>query len=247
MKRWAVVTGAAGGVGQALVDVFSSNAYSVIAVDKQQKPAELPCAHYLIADLERTVQDEVYANDIFDQLRTLIGNDDLCAMLNNAAVQVLGNVDNLTREDWRVTLDVNLIAPFLWAQALLPLLERNCGGIVNISSIHATQTKRGFVAYATSKAALSGLTRSMAVDLEDRVRVNAIAPAAIDTEMLRLGFSKQSVAYQNLRDFHPAKRLGDAGELAVLAFDIATGRYPFLHGTVVEFNGGIGARLHDPT
>ena len=94
--------------------------------------------------------------------------------MNNAAVQILAPADAITFDQWRETLDTNLLAPFLLTQALLPELERGRGSVVNVASIHANLTKPGFVAYATSKAALVGLTRSLAVDLGGRVRVNAV-------------------------------------------------------------------------
>ena len=94
------------------------------------------------------------------------------ALMNNAAVQILGGFDSLTRSDWQQTLRVNLLAPCIWKQALMPGLEAAKGSVVNISSIHARLTKKNFVAYATSRAALSDMTRAMAADLGGRVRVN---------------------------------------------------------------------------
>src|SRR3546814_11203245 len=101
---------------------------------------------------------------------------------------ILESADALSRENWRSTLDVNLLAPFLWAQAFLPELEAVQGTVLNISSIHARLTKPNFIAYATSKAALCGMTRAMAVELGARVRVNAIGTEAIDRPTLRGGF-----------------------------------------------------------
>src|SRR3546814_1878609 len=80
----------------------------------------------------------------------------------------------------------------------------------------SSDLKPAFVAYATSKAALSGMTRAMAVELGARVRVNAIEPAAIDTPMLRAGFEGNDAGYEQLRIFHPVKAIGSAYELGVL-------------------------------
>src|SRR3546814_11034334 len=84
--------------------------------------------------------------------------------------------------------------------------------VLNISSIHARLTKPNFIAYATSKAALSGMTRAMAVELGARVRVNAIEPVAIDTPMLRAGFEGNDAGYEQLRIFHPVKAIGSRSE-----------------------------------
>jgi NAD(P)-dependent dehydrogenase (short-subunit alcohol dehydrogenase family) len=118
---------------------------------------------------------------------------------------------------------------------------------VNISSIHARLTKPDFVAYATSKAALSGLTRAMAVDLGDRIRVNAIEPAAISTPMLKAGFESHPEQYAALARCHPQGRMGTPTEVAALALSLVSGELRFMHGACVGLDGGISARLHDPS
>ena len=100
-------------------------------------------------------------------------------------------------------MEVNLLAPFVLTKLLLPQLEQAKGSVINVSSIHAHLTKANFVAYATSKAALSGLTRSMAIDLADRVRVNAIEPAAIETQMLLSGFDNDKDQLEKLKKLSP--------------------------------------------
>ncbi len=241
-----LVTGAAGGIGQSLVQVFHDSGYRVIATGRGEKLANLACDVYLSADLARFSQDEEYADQIISQFRAALNGASLDVLINNAATQVLGGVDSLTRADWNTTLDVNLLAPFLLTQALLPELEKGNGCIVNIGSIHARLTKKNFVAYATSKAALAGMTRAMAVDLGPRVRVNAIEPAAIETEMLKAGFKGKAELYAQLEDCHPQKRIGQTAEVARLALAIAEGGMSFLHGSCVRLDGGISGRLFDP-
>lgn len=241
-----IVTGAAGGIGQALVRAYSEAGHAVIAVDRVERPRELDCAYYVACDLQRTVADPAYAAEVFAQLRATFANRPLEALVNNAAVQVLAPTDNLGRDDWHATLEVNLLAPFFWSQAFLPELEAASGCVLNISSIHARLTKPGFVAYATSKAALSGMTRAMAVDLGERVRVNAIEPAAISTEMLRSGFAGRDQAYAALEACHPQGRVGSPEEVAALAMAISHGGLRFVHGACLAIDGGIAGRLHDP-
>lgn len=244
--RFALVTGAAGGIGQAIVREFHGTGYAVIATDIAPQPDGLPCALYLEADLARTVSDPAYAAEVFDRIEAFVGANGLAALINNAALQILGGADSLTRAEWRATLDVNLLAPFIWTQSLLPALERARGSVVNVSSIHARLTKRNFVAYATSKAALSGMTRAMAVDLEGRVRVNAIEPAAIETPMLAAGFAHRPEAYVALAECHPSGRVGRTQEVAALALALVDARMSFTNGACVAIDGGIGGVLHDP-
>ena len=240
-----VITGAAGGIGVALTQAFTDAGYRVLATDCVHAPSGLACSDYLRCDLRRTVEEPAYAEEMFGRIRQLLQGD-LAALINNAAVQVLGTAGELSREDWRATLDVNLLAPFLWAQALLPELEAAHGMVLNISSIHARLTKPGFIAYATSKAALSGMTRAMAVELGSRVRVNAIEPAAIDTPMLRAGFEDHPRGLTRLDGCHPTGRIGSVDEVGKLALLLVDGRIPFLNAACIPLDGGIGGALLDP-
>lgn len=241
-----VITGAAGGIGRALVKQFETAGYGVIATDLVERPADLTCFAYLQVDLARTVEDERYASEVFVELRAALDGAVLKALINNAAVQRLGGVESLRRDSWHDSLNVNLLAPFVWTQALLRELERSSGCVVNVSSVHARLTKAGFVAYATSKAALSGLTRAMAVDLGSRVRINAIEPAAIDTPMLRAGFVARDCAFGQLAEAHPIGRIGRTDEVAACALALVNGSAEFLHGACIALDGGISARLMDP-
>ena len=245
-KACAVITGACGGIGQALVHAFDEAGYSVIGSDRTDPPAGLPCGQFVRADLQRTVEDESYAQQIFAEIGEMLRGAPLKALVNNAAEQILGGVDALTRQDWQASLAVNLLAPFFWSQAFLHRLEDARGRIVNISSIHAHLTKKNFVAYATSKAALSGLTRSMAVDLGRRVRVNAIEPAAIATGMLKASFSDTPELYAQLEAAHPVGRIGHSEEVARLAAWLVSDDAAFVDGACIGLDGGIRARLHDP-
>jgi NAD(P)-dependent dehydrogenase (short-subunit alcohol dehydrogenase family) len=244
--RFAVITGAAGGIGQAMVKEFVANGYTVIATDWVPAPEGLGAHHYLQADLARTVGDEAYAEQVFSQIQSWLGKAGLAALINNAAVQILGGADSLTRNDWQQTLNVNLVAPFIWIQALLPALEHAKGSVVNISSIHAKLTKKNFVAYATSKAALSGMTRALAVDLGPRVRINAIEPAAIETEMLLAGFTDKPELYIRLQDCHPSQQIGHPCDVARLAILLVDKSIAFMHGACLSIDGSIGNVLLDP-
>ncbi|MEF8756289.1 MAG: SDR family oxidoreductase [Accumulibacter sp.] len=244
--RTALITGAAGGIGRALVEVFWSAGFRVIASDCTGKPEGMDCDFYLAADLISLVNDQACADCIVGAVREALHGRGLNVLINNAAIQILGGADSLRREDWRTTLDVNLLAPFLLTQALLPELEAVKGSVINVGSIHARLTKKNFVAYATSKAALAGMTRALAVDLGPRVRVNAIEPAAVETDMLRAGFVGNSEAYRQLLSHHPQLRIGQPTEVARLALAIANGGMDFLHGACLSLDGGIGGCLHDP-
>ena len=170
----------------------------------------------------------------------------LKALIHNAAHQVVKPAEALTPADWQQTLAVNLLAPFWLSMAFRDELEKNHGSVLAISSIHEKLTKQGFVAYATSKAALSGMMRAMAVDLGGSIRCNAICPAAISTPMLRAGFDGNPEAYQLLESHHPVGRIGTPEEVAATALFICSDDAAFMSGACVDLSGGISARLHDP-
>lgn len=244
--QFIIITGAGGGIGKELVCVFREAGYGIIAVDRNPLPDGVKADHFVQPDLQKTVKDEGHARHVFAGIRNFLDGRPLKALVNNAAVQLLAATDDLSRNAWQETLDVNLLAPFFWAQAFLEELEASGGCVVNMSSIHANLTKPQFVAYATSKAALSGMTRAMAVDLGSRVRVNAIEPAAIATEMLVAGFEGKDELYRQLEEFHPSMRIGRPTEVARLALAMVDGELGFLHGACIALHGGIGVRLHDP-
>lgn len=246
VKKNALITGACGGIGRALVSNFAKSGYWVIASDLYDKGPGLGEAEYIKVDLDFYVDDTAYANKINRLLVSLIGDYGLDVLINNAAVQILGHVDQITQAQWTKSFNVNLNAPFFVTQAVLSKLESARGCVINIGSIHARLTKSNFVAYATTKAALSGLTRAMAVDLGSKVRVNAIEIAAIDTEMLRAGFINSKESYSKLTQCHPVGKIGRPEEVARMALFMSDGGNEFLNGACIALDGGVGSCLHDP-
>ena len=244
MKPVALVTGAAGGIGQALCAGFAGAGYRVVGTDLRESPGV--CDSFVPLDLRDIVRDARYRAEAFLALDAAIGNDGLRVLVNNAAVQHLNAFDRLGTDDIRDTLDVNVSAPLLLAQGVLSSLERDAGSIVNISSVHALATKPGFVAYATSKAGLAGLTRALAVDLGGRVRVNAIQPGATATPMLQAGFAGREDAVSELHRMHPIGRIANPREIAAAAVFLASEGASFITGATLNVDGGISARLHDP-
>lgn len=247
-QKWVLITGSAGGIGQSLVDEFLEAGYSVIATDItfNTKKSDSERSISLPIDLEQIVKSEEYTNEFVHQIQSKTNGHGIDCLINNAAVQILAPCTRLTRNHWQTTMNVNLSAPFFLSQALLPVLIKNKGAIVNISSIHATQTKREFTAYATSKAALSALTRNMVLDLGAEIRINAIEPAAIATEMLKAGFTGKSEQYAELEKFHPVNRIGRPEEVAELAVFLCSKKASFVQGACISASGGIQSSLKDP-
>ena len=241
--KTALITGALGGIGEALCLAFLQAGYAVIATDIRQPVVG---SINLAVDLAQLVTDNAYRTERLSVIKGALVNGALDVLVNNAATQILAPIEQLTLANFQTSQNVNVTAPFLLTQALLLELERVKGSVINIASIHAQLTKPEFVAYATSKAALVGLTQALAVELGARVRINAISPAAIATPMLQAGFDGAPAAYAALKSHHPCGDIGTPAEVANLAVFLASNQARFINGANISIDGAIGARLHDP-
>jgi NAD(P)-dependent dehydrogenase (short-subunit alcohol dehydrogenase family) len=248
MLKFAVITGSSGSIGSALVDTFLSDNYHVVGIDSISSKRSSEGFIEIKADLSKFTKNEDFREKILNQIKNHLPErlDDF-VLINNAAVQILNPVSKLSWKDWDETLTVNAVAPFFLVQGFLEQLIKTHGHVINISSIHSRLTKENFSCYASSKATLEALTRSLALELSRKgVSVNAIAPAAIATRMLKDGFAEAPEKLKELERYHPSGSIGTPKGLAGFVKSVADQRGGFLTGSVLEFNGGIGGRLHDP-
>jgi NAD(P)-dependent dehydrogenase (short-subunit alcohol dehydrogenase family) len=243
MSKVVVITGSNGGIGKALVKAYLDDNYFVIGLDRiYSKPnlefMEAKNLTMLEVDLLLFSRDAKYRASVLDKIRSNLPDAMVrLALINNAA----------TQDDWEQSLAVNSVAPHFLAQGLIKELSEHRGHIVNISSIHAKLTKSEFTCYAASKAALESITRSLAIELSPLgVSVNAVAPAAIATDMLRAGFSDSPKKLKKLEACHPSNSIGQPEDSAQFIKTITEHGSGFLTGSVLEFNGGISGRLNDP-
>ncbi|AFK05421.1 short-chain dehydrogenase/reductase SDR [Emticicia oligotrophica DSM 17448] len=243
MKQKSIlITGVLGGIGSSIAKMFKENGYFVYGLDI--RPEQVDFVDKLIVfDLNMYCSDYQYRDKFINYFDNNISALDV--LVNNAAVQLLDRLDDLKLEHWQETLNVNLTGPLLLSQLFLTRLEQTQGCIINIGSIHQQLTKPRFISYATSKSALIGLTKALAVDLEGRVRVNAISPAAIQTDMLLAGFDGNEEALNQLRMLHPVQRIGYPNDVAKLVLFLASENSGFIHGANLSLDGGISSVLKD--
>ena len=238
-----IVTGAAGGIGSAVVRNLRDSKYRVIGIDVAD-------AHELEKDFLKidlsSLNSAARVVELSEQLAEVINADRLVGLVNDAALQIVRPFNELTVEHVIDSLQVNCVAPFALAKASFDYLKKSHGTIVNIGSIHSKLTKPGFVAYAASKSALEGLTRAMAVELGRDIKVCAIMPAAIATPMLTAGFEDNPQGLSELSSFHPAGIVGNTDEVGELVNLLIGGSLPFSNGAVWNIDGGISGVLHDP-
>jgi NAD(P)-dependent dehydrogenase (short-subunit alcohol dehydrogenase family) len=243
MKKSAFVTGVLGGIGSAIAKIFREEGFYVYGVDMKED-FHGHCDRFFRFDINEFVKDATYRIRFTQIFEELVPRLDV--LINNAAVQRLDPLENIKLDDWQETLNVNLTGPMLLSKLFLGRLEQTQGCIINIASIHQQLTKPSFVSYATSKSALVGLTKAMAVDLQGRVRVNAISPAAIDTQMLRAGFENSEEAIRELKRLHPIQRIGYPEDVAKVALFLASDNEAgFIHGANLLLDGGISSVLKD--
>jgi len=238
-----LITGSNGAIGQGLCQSFTENGWRVIGTDLEENSKGNTSA-YLAIDLDRLCEDTAYSDQAIKGILSEC-KEGLDVLVNNAATQILAPIEELTFKNWQKTLNVNLNSVFILIKELLPKLEEKKGNIVNIASIHATLTKPSFSAYASSKAGLIGLTKSLSVELGSRIRVNAICPAAIDTPMLQSSFKNNRRGLKLLDQYHPNQKIGSIHDVVRIVLFLIEGD-SFLNGSIVNLDGGIFSRLHDP-
>ena len=250
MKKIVLVTGAAGGIGRILVEVLASANWDVIGSDhpmvKVDQCTRRQCIAWIPADLSILSRDSDNMEKFVMNVFMATCKSDISAIVHNAALQRLDNFEKLSINDWDETIAVNLMAPVAINKAFMDQLKRQKGSIVHIGSIHSQLTKPDFSAYATSKAALSGLTRAMAVELGDSIRVNAIEPAAVATPMLEAGFTNNEELRAKLAACHPTNSIGSPEDVAKAVLFLLDPLCSFLNGCILSLGGGIHSRLHDP-
>ncbi len=242
-----LITGAAGGIGRATVNLFAEKGWRVIGVDRADFGERFPQDGLFIrADISRGEDMEA----IFERVRQF--TPALDALVNNAALQIAKPLMETTVEEWDAVMASNLRSVFLGVKLAHPLLKRNGGAVVNVSSVHAIQTSANIAAYAASKGGLLALTRAMAIEFApDNIRVNAILPGAVDTPMLRAGLGRGHVGggdvqerLENLARKTVSGKVGKPEEIARAIYFLADNEQSsFMTGQALVVDGGATARL----
>jgi NAD(P)-dependent dehydrogenase (short-subunit alcohol dehydrogenase family) len=231
----ALITGAAGGIGQAVARAFALEGASLALVDRSAEAIDcsgLDAATAIACDLADAAQIDAAV------ARTLDAFGRLDMLVNVAGIMIFEPIEELEAADWQQVLAVNLIAPALLTGHALRHMPAG-GAIVNIASVHARRTTALVAAYAASKAALVSLTRSTAIEGRARgIRCNAILPGAIDTSMLHASPAIRSGA----EVIDPAD-VGTPQDIAALARFLASDEARFITGADMVADAGRMGRL----
>lgn len=237
-KRTLLLTGASRGIGHATVKRFSSAGWRVITCSRHGFPENCPWEAGPEDHIQVDLADWRATKEAINEIKSRIGGE-LHALVNNAGISPkgeggkrLGTIET-SLEDWQRVFQVNFFAPIMLARGLMSELEKVQGAVVNVTSIAGSHVHPfAGAAYATSKAALTSLTREMAADFGPRgIRVNAIAPGEIDTAILSPGTEK-------LIEQIPLRRLGTPDEVAKIVYVLCTETSSYLSGAEIHINGG---------
>ena len=171
-------------------------------------------------------------------------------LVNNAGINVFCDPLTMTDDDWRRCFAVDLDGVWNGCRAVLPgMVERGAGSIVNIASTHAFKIIPGCFPYPVAKHGVIGLTRALGIEYAPRnVRVNAIAPGYIETQLTHDWWNGQAdpaAAKQATLDLQPMKRIGRPEEVAMTAVFLASDEAPFINASCITVDGGRSALYHD--
>lgn len=239
-EKRTVVTGAAQGIGRAITEAFLAEGAAVWAVDRNAATlAELesarPEAHTVVVDVCKA-----------DQVAELAARSaPIDVLVNCAGIVHHGSILDCSVEDLEATLDVNLVSMYRTISVFLPgMLERGGGSIINLASVLSSLSAvPSRFAYGTSKAAVIGLTKSVAADFIGRgIRANAICPGTIDTPSLQdrlAAFDDPAAARRTFVARQPMGRFGTPDEIAALAVYLASDESRFTTGTIHVVDGGM--------
>jgi NAD(P)-dependent dehydrogenase (short-subunit alcohol dehydrogenase family) len=241
----AIITGAKQGMGRADAILFAQNGAKVVVADISQEECqqvvdeiEKNGGEALAVKCDVTSQKEI--EELVNKTVEKFGRVDI--LVNNAGICQFKPFLELTEEEWQRTLDINLKGYFLCAKACAKeMAKQKSGVIVNIASIVMGQIGKGMAGlahYSASKGGIAALTKTMAVELaQHNIRVNTIAPGAIDTPMAASAKSDQKVLEQTLAMI-PLGRMGKPEEIASTVLFLSSDASSYITGSIVVVDGG---------
>lgn len=239
MSKTIIVTGGTRGIGAAIVRTLANTGYNVVLNYKksdeiaQKAKEEYTNKGYNVEIFKADVSKREEVKKIIEFTIEKFGTID--AIVNNAGIDNEKLFQNITDEDWDNVINNNLYSVFCMCQEAIPtMINKQNGCIINISSIYGTNGGSFAVAYSAAKAGIIGMTKSLAKELgPSNIRVNAIAPGIIDTDMNK-GFSKEEI--EEIKEEIPLNRIGEGIDIARCVKWLIEDEYTT--GQIIKIDGG---------
>lgn len=238
-----VITGGTRGIGAATAKLLAVEGYRILITGRNSEPPEF------VEEFDAKVQFARYDAGNIEDLNVLTDwikckwNGQVDGLVNNAAMFSSASLETLSMGRFEHLLQVNVVAPAMLSQVLLPFLKLSKGSIINISSIGAQKAWSGSSAYTASKAALNQLTRVWAVELAPTIRVNAIAPGPTDTDILShsgLEEAQTITLRKREKSMTPLQRIASPENIADgIKFLLSPGA-SHITGQILQIDGGLG-------
>ena len=241
-----VVTGGAKGIGGACVKAFSDGGAKVCILDIDQAGQEFADTmgndtFFIHCDVSK--EDEV--KTAFRKIEKNLGAVEV--LVNNAGIQRYSTVTETSEEEWDLVMNVNLKSAFLCSKYAIPMMvNNNKGCVINVASVQSFISQKNVAPYTTSKTALLGLTRSIAVDYAPNIRSVAVCPGTVDTPMFRSSIQESpnpDEVLEECNEMHLVKRICSSEEVGELVTYLASDKAGFITGQAIRIDGGLGITI----
>lgn len=237
----AIVTGGSQGIGKGIVEVLKEEGVITVNFDVKEPSYDVDFFKVDISKRDQVINGINYVISKYSRIDILV---------NNAGIESYGAAHEVEEDEWDRIMNVNVKGAFLMSKYTIPhMLKQGKGVIINIASLQSFAVQRRVAAYATSKHALLGLTRSMAVDYAPAIRCVAVCPGSIRTPLLEWA-AEQEVGKEHVEDkirewgeIYPMKRVGKPEEIGYLVAFLASDLASFINGECVTIDGGLRALL----
>lgn len=246
MSRNVIITGAGKGIGKACVEHFLALGDTVIALDIDENSLaslDNPDGRLLtyVCDVSKGNQVQQSIEGAIDKV------GEITVLVNNAGIQRYSTVTETSEEEWDLVMNVNLKSAFLCAKYTLPSMQKNGKGVViNVASAQALMSQARVAPYTTSKSAILGLTRSIAIDYAPHIRSVSVCPGTVDTPMLHdaiKDMENPEAVYQDCIDMHLSKRICPPEEVAALIGFLSSDKAGSITGQTYRVDGGLGVLI----